>query len=225
MMLLLILMVCMELTIATPSHLKPGALTAPIGRVTLVEDTLLVKYTLTPLHDMKPELEVFLFQLDDMVQDIERKLEWQTDARPYIQVAKTLNLIKARLSFLRGMLAIAMHDYKQHPMHARVERGLVDLLGYAARELIGTAMHEDIVDLRQRYSHLFSIAETNKRIVHFNHNLINSLRANVQSLLDYSNQLRTALDDINVRMDRLTELLLLVQAIAVVDTRINNILA
>ncbi len=76
-MLLLILMVCMGLALATPSHLKPGALTAPIGRVTLVEDVLMVKYSLTTLISITPELEGFLTQLDKMVQEIDDKLAWQ----------------------------------------------------------------------------------------------------------------------------------------------------
>ena len=119
-MLQLILLTCMGLLSATPSHLKPGALTAPIGRVTLVEDVLMVKYRLTGLYSLTPDLEVFLIQLNDMVQEIDKKLAWQTDARHEVPVAKILNLIKGRLSFLRNVLAIAMHDFKQHPMHARV---------------------------------------------------------------------------------------------------------
>ncbi len=75
------------------------------------------------------------------------------------------------------MMAIAMHDYNQHPVHARVKRGLVDLFGYGAIALIGTAMDEDVQHLRQRYSHLPSIAETKHKFVKFNHNLIHSLRS------------------------------------------------
>ena len=223
-MLQIILMACTGMALATPSHLKPGALTAPIGRVTLVQDVLTVKYSLTTLHSLTPELEVFLMQMDNMVQEIDKRLAWQTDARPYVTVAKTLNLIKGRISFLNNILAIAMHDFRQHPMHARVKRGLVDLVGYGARMLIGTAMDEDVQDLRQRYSHLLSIAETNKRFVNLNHNIINSLRANVQNLLEYSNQLRDVLDNVNVKMEDLTKLVMLDQAIAVTETRVNNIL-
>ena len=189
MMLHLILMACMGMALTTPSHLKPGALTAPIGRVTLVEDVLMVKYSLTTLYSLTPELEIFLIQLDNMVQEIDKKLSWQTDTHPYVQVAKTLNLLKARLSYLRSMLAIATHDYNQHPVHAIVKRGLVNIVGYGARSLFGTAMDHEVQDLRQRYSQLISIAETNKRIVNLNHININSLRANVQSLLKHRNDL------------------------------------
>lgn len=214
----------MGMAFATPSHLKPGALTAPIGRVTLVEDVLMVKYSLTTLQSLSPEIDIFFLQLDSMVQEMDKRFAWQTDTLPYDKVVKTLTLIKARFSFLRSMLADMTHDYNQHPMHARVKRGLVDLFGYGARSLIGTAMDSDVQDLRHQYSRLMSIAETNQKIVHLNHEIINSLRANVQEILKYSNQLRTVIDNMGVRLDNLIDLLILDQAIAVIEIRINNLL-
>ncbi len=140
------------------------------------------------------------------------------------QGTKILNLIKGRLSDLNSMMAIVMQDYNQHPVHARVKRGLVDLFGYGARALIGTAMDEDVQDLRQRYSHLLSIAETNHKFVNLNHNLIHSLRENVQELLKYSNKLHTVINDFGVRLDRLSELMVLDQAVTILKIRINNMI-
>ncbi len=106
------------------------------------------------------------------------------NARPYIHITKTLNLIKASFPFLRIILAFAIQVYCQNSMHARIKRGIVDQVDYGAKELIKTALDSDIQDLRQRYSHLISTAETNKWIVNLYHNIMNSLRGNVQNLLE-----------------------------------------
>lgn len=80
-------MSCMGLVLVTPSHLKPGLLTAPISQVTL--GVLMVSYSVTTLHTLTSMSEVFLIQLDNMVQEIDKELEWQTDPRPCVQIAQT----------------------------------------------------------------------------------------------------------------------------------------
>lgn len=71
MILQLIIMACIGLVLPT-LHLKIGTLNVPIGLVTLIENDLMVKYRLTTLP---PKLDVFLIQLDDIVQENDKKLE------------------------------------------------------------------------------------------------------------------------------------------------------
>ncbi len=59
---------------ATPAHLKPGALTAPLGQAHLVEDILWVKYPHPPLVTFPNRLRSILKQVTSALEQLGNEL-------------------------------------------------------------------------------------------------------------------------------------------------------
>ncbi len=137
-MLPLVLFVLLRSVLAAdPAHLKPGALSAHLGRVSLNEDVLWLRYPFTALEDMPGRLRTLMDQVTDLVLQLEQNAHKDG-------VMRTMH---ERLRYLNETLNIALDNYADPSFSNRTKRGLINGLGQLSRMLFGTAMDEDVQDL------------------------------------------------------------------------------
>ncbi len=67
-------------------------------------------------------------------------------------------MMHERSQYLNETLNIALDNYADPSFSNRTKRGLINELGQLSRMLFGTAMNEDVKDLRKKYNHLASLA-------------------------------------------------------------------
>ncbi len=132
---------------ADPAHLKPVALSAHLGRVSLVEDVLWVRYQFTAPVDMPGRLRTVMDQVTEMVSQLDRKAPEDGVTR----------MMHERLRYLNETLNIALDNYADPSFSNSTKRDLINGLGQLSRMLFGTAMDEDVENLRGRYNHLASL--------------------------------------------------------------------
>ncbi len=65
-------LVLFVLLLPDPAHLKPRALSAHLGRISLTEDVLWVRYPFTLLVDMPCRLRTLMDQVTELVLQLER---------------------------------------------------------------------------------------------------------------------------------------------------------
>ena len=208
-----------------PDHLKPGALTTHLGTVTLVEDVLLVRYPYTFLHAIPDTLEVISKGLTTALSRIKLTTEREVQNPSHLHSHRILSILQARLTFLHETLDFAKHDYTLHPAHARVKRGLLNALGKASQFIFGTAMDEDVQDLRTRYNQLTSIAATNRKVLTLNCKKIALLEQHVKELLHHTNNFTQILNSAVMRLDILNDFILLDQSLLVLETSLRSVVA
>jgi len=210
---------------STPIHLKPGALTSHLGRVALVEDVLMVRYPFTSLLSVPADLDVVSANLGAAVGLLRTSLKEESQSPSYLHSQMILKLLTARVEFLHGKLNQTKHDYSLHPVHARTKRGLINALGRISQFLFGTAMDEDVQDLREHYNRLITIAATNRKVLNLNCKKLARLESNLKELLQHSNQLTRVLNSALIRLEALNEFLLLDQTLHVLEASLNSVLA
>ncbi len=77
----------------------------------------------------------------------------------------------------------------------RMKRGLVDGIGQLSRMLFGTAMNEDVEQLREQYNQITSVASTNNKAIHLNNRNIARLEQHTKDLEKHANLLKISLND------------------------------
>ncbi len=146
-----------------PVHLKPGALTAPLGQVVLVEDVHMVRYSRTTLISIPDDLHAASTELGAVVSQLRASIVNETQLfSVYSHFVLLLQSLSARVNSLHARINYTMHDYSLHPVHARTKRGLVDGLGRVSQYVIGTAMDNEVQNLRRHYDELIEIAAINR---------------------------------------------------------------
>ncbi len=140
---------------ADPAHLKPGALSAHLGRVSLIENVLWVRYPFTALVDMPGRLQTLMDQVTELVLQLERNAPKDVVTR----------MIHERLRYLNETLNIALDNYADPSFSSLTKRGLINGLGQLSRMLFGTAMDADVQGLRERYNHLASLAANQNKAI------------------------------------------------------------
>lgn len=200
-----------------PAHLKPGALTASIGTVSLVEDVLWVSYPYTPLLSV-PET---LLDLTAQLQEVMFRLEEDYPVN-YVQDFKTL--IHARFQYLNDTITMALSSYNVEPSSNRSKRGLIDGLGELSRLVFGTAMDSDVEELRDQYTALHAIAVATDKEVRLNSRNIARLQQNLHDLSSYTNILSTSLNEALQDLRRWRTLGLLDQALPVLENAVTSLL-
>ncbi len=184
-MLPLVLFVLLHSVLATESaHLKPGALSAHLGRVSLIEDVLWVRYPFTALVDMPGRLRTLMDQVTELVLQLERNALKDSVTR----------MMHERLRYLNETLNIALDNYADPSFSNHTKRGLINGLGQLSRMLFGTAMDEDVQDLRERYNHLASLAANQNKAINMNSLHINSLEHAIQDITSFSRAVRIPLN-------------------------------
>ncbi len=85
-------------------------------------------------------------------------------------------------------------------------------------------MDEDVEQLRERYSHLTSIASANYRAIHINCRNIARLEKHVSDLGLYVNQLKSALNNVLTTVDSMYDFMTVSQLLPVMETAVNSLL-
>ena len=209
--------------LASPVHLKLGALTTRLGTVTLVEDALLVRYHFDALQGIPSDIASVTAKLEEAVENINHALDNQAHIQTHLHAATILSMLKARLTYLQITLLHATHDYNVHPVHARSKRGLLNALGRASQYLFGTAMDDDVQDLREHYNKVVTVAAANRKVLNLHNKQISKLGADVQDLLKHANYLTRVLNSAIARLDALTDLFLLDQSLSVLETSLHTV--
>ena len=192
---LLFFFVFSSLRAEAPDHLVvPGALTASIGQVSLVEDYLWVKYPYTNLTVIPTKLSMLVDQLSATLSELEK-------GRTYPD--RITLLLADRLYFVKDTVRDALNNYNTLTTAQRSKRGLVDGIGQVAKMLFGTALDSDVKDLQKRYNNLVTAAKSTNKMVELNCKNIDRLNHNVHALLNYTEQLKSALSESFAKLNEL----------------------
>ncbi len=197
-----------------PAHLKPGALVGHVGRVSLVEDVLWIRYPFVALQTIPNRLGKVLEHLEDKMHKYRGKLSDQI----------LVTLLHARLSYLNDTISLASDTSIGLNGPSRAKHGLIDVIGKVSRMLFGMAMDEDVEHLRKRYNHLTSIASANYRTIHINCRNIARLEKHVSDLGLYVNQLKSALNNALTSVDTMYDFMTISQLLLVLETVVNSLL-
>ncbi len=196
---------------ADPAHLKPGVLSAHLGRVSLIEDVLWVRYKFTTLVDMPDRLRALMDQVTELVLQLERNA-------PKDGVTRVMH---EPLRYLNETLDIAVENYADHSFSNRTKRGLINGLGQLSCMLFGTAMDEDMEDIRERYNHLVSLAANQNKAINMKSLHINRLEhASCFLLQNREDCLNAMIEDVK----SIHEMALINQALPVLESAINSVL-
>ncbi len=140
-MLPLVLFVLLHSVLAAdPAHLKPGALSAHLRRVSLNENVLWVRCPFTALVDMPGRLRTLMDQVTELVLQLERNAPKDG----------VMRMMHERLRYINETLNIALDNYADPSFSNRTKRGLTNGLGQLSRMLFGTSMDKVVEDLRER---------------------------------------------------------------------------
>ncbi len=93
-------------------------------------------------------LRILTLSLDNSLQELESLLADETHGQTQVFSQPILKALTARVEFLHGTLNQSQHDYNLHPVHASTKRGLINELGQLSQYLFGTALDENVQDLR-----------------------------------------------------------------------------
>ena len=179
-----------------PAHLKPGALTANIGRVSLIQDYLWVRYPYTELKAVPGRLLNLTEQLSDTLFELNKHTIHDTK---YSSLMKML--LKERVEFLRDTVKDALENYDGFPSNTRSKRGLIDGLGMLSQMMFGTAMDSDVKELQERYNNLAAVAISNRKAVDLNCRNIARLNEGMIKLVNYTNILGASLNKAFLNID------------------------
>ncbi len=128
------------------------------------------------------------------------------------------------LRYLNETLNIAVDTYADPSFFDRNKRGLINGLRQLSCMLFGTAMDEDVEDLRDRYNHFASLAANQNKAVNMNSLHINRLEEAVQDIASYSRTVRTALNAMIADVKGIYEMVLINQALPALESAINSVL-
>ncbi|XP_050707018.1 uncharacterized protein LOC126992355 isoform X2 [Eriocheir sinensis] len=212
-----------SLLATTPIHLKPGALTAHIGEVFLIEDVLLVKYPYTSLTNTTDTIRIVSEKLLGMADAIRATKTRESKAPSSTNSLTLFQLLEDRILFLRGKVDEVNMDYSFHSVHSRVKRGLLNIVGSASKFLFGTATDEDVRDLRDHYAHVLSFAARNRRVINANCRKLAQLHTNIAVLLEQTNKMVEVINIVVKQIDQVNQFLLLDQALHVLENVITSV--
>ena len=172
--LLLLLVTLHSLKALEPAHLQPGALTAQIGTVTLIEDSVWVKYQYSTLTDVPDRLGVVADKISTQLDEVEKRLPSYT------------LVLRERLEQLRDLILSEQGNYEGMHLGTRSKRGLFDGIGHLSRAVFGTALDSDVQTLRNKYNHLASTAMSNSKSIRLTAKNVQALDSNLHKLIAHT---------------------------------------
>ncbi|XP_050689040.1 uncharacterized protein LOC126981646 [Eriocheir sinensis] len=220
---LLILLYLGSLLATTPIHLKPGALTAHIGEVFLIEDVLLVKYPYTSLTNTTDTIRIVSEKLLGMADAIRATKAGEAKVPSSTNSLDLFQLLEDRILFLRGKVDEVDSNNSFHSVHSRVKRGLLNIVGSTSKFLFGTATDEDVRDLRDHYNRVFSFAARNRKVINANCRKLARLHTHIAELLEQTNKMVEVINIVVKQIDQMNQFLLLDQALHVLENVINSV--
>ncbi len=163
--------------------------------------------------------------MDNSLQELESLLADESHGQTQFFSQTILKALTTRVEFLHGTLNQSQHDYNLYPVHAHTKRGLIYGLGQVFQYLFGTALDEDVQDLREHYNPLINIAATNNRVLNLHHNQPTKLESNLNELLQYSNDLATVLNHALLCLDVINHVVVIDQVLHVFKASLDSVLS
>ncbi len=173
------------LLVTDPAHLRPGALSTRLGTVHLVEAVLWVRYPHIPLQSVPRRLRAIASDLNARLVSLERSVAKDTEYR-----RDTFALLRARASYVNVCLTLALDSFADLDVPPRPKRGLINGLGRISQFMFGTAMAEDVSDMKSKYAYLTNIAAS--------HQVITLTALHVQQVGDVASYTHTVRDYLNI---------------------------
>ncbi len=133
-------------------------------------------------------------------------------------------LLHVRVEFVNETLSLALDNYRDFPLTHRPKRGLFDGIGQLSRMLFGTAMNEDVEELRDRYNHLVSLASAQNKAIILNSRNIARLVQQMHDVGSYTATLRTSLNAVLTSLKNLYAMKVLGQALPALENAVNSLL-
>ncbi len=137
---------------------------------------------------------------------------------------KFLRLLHARVEFVNETLTLALENYHNFPLSHRQKRGFIDGIRHLSRMLFGTAMHEDVEELRDRYNHLALIASAHNKAIRSNSKHTARLEQYVHDIASYTATLRLSLNKVLTTIKSLYDLSIIGQALPALENAVNSLL-
>ncbi len=198
---------------AGPAHLKPGALTAHLGRAYLVEDVLWVKYLFPSLVTIPDNLNVIAKKLDAVLSQM------VTDSNDVS--SQMLSLLQYGLTYVNHSLTDIVDSYGGLTSSHRAKRGLINGLGQLSRMLFGTAMDEDVVEFRQNFNSLVAYASAQSKVITLNSHHMQRIE---QHLVDIHSFTHHLVASFNSAMKKCNKLLVFEQALSALESSVSSLL-
>ncbi len=93
-----------------------------------------------------------------------------------------------------------------------------------SRLLFGTAMNEDVEELRDRYNHLVSLAATHHKTIRMNFLHISRLEHAVEKIASYSRILATSVNELWTGMENVYHMGVVLQTLPALESAVNSVL-
>ena len=216
---LLVILVLHASVALRPALLKPGALTGHLGRVYLVEDALWVTYPHEPLVEIPERLQEVASRLNATLWHLEKELP--DGAKEPNEI---LFLLHARVRFVTEMIDSAIENYEGLSVTNRTKRGLINGIGKISQFLFGTAMNEDVEDLKGKYNQLLSIAKSNHKAINLNCRNIERLEKQVTDLASYANLLGQSMNVMLAKLNSAYEYSVIGHALSALESVVTSLL-
>ncbi len=100
---------------------------------------------------------------------------------------------------------------------------MINGLGQISHILFGTAMDEDLQNLRERYNHLASLAANLNKAMNMNSLHIHRLEHAIQNIASYSRAVRIALNLVIEDVKGIHEMSLINQAFPALESAVNSV--
>ncbi len=135
-----------------------------------------------------------------------------------------LRLLHARVEFVNETLTLALENYHDFPLTHRSKRGLFDGIGKLSRMIFGTAMNEDVEELRDRYNHLVSLASAHNKAINLNSRNIAKLEQQMHDVASYTATLRSSLNKMLTSIKHIYEMTTIGQALPALENPVTSLL-
>ena len=224
MLLWILLCVVGSVRAVEPTHLKPGALVGQLGRITLVEDVLWVKYPYATLRTIPLRLKSVLEDIDSALTQLQTEANRNANTTDWEDPLNLLKLFASRLAFANDTVSLAFETYLGLEGPAREKRAWFGGLGELSRDLFGTALDSDVMELRSRFNELTYIASTNNKAIQINCKRLAKLDRHVTDLGLYVNRLNLALNKVLKTLDSMYHFMVLNQALPAVENAVHSLM-
>ncbi len=178
-----------------------------------MEDVVWVKYPFPSLVTIPDNLRVIAQKLDAVLSQL------VTDSND--DFSQVLSLLHYRLTYVNHSLTDVLDSYDGLTSSHRSKRGLINGLGQLSRRLFGTAMDEDVVELRQKFNSLIAYASAQSKVITLNSYHIQRIE---QHLVDIHSFTHRLVASFNSAMNKFNKLLVFEQALSALETAVNSLL-
>ena len=135
-----------------------------------------------------------------------------------------LFLLHARVRFVTEMIDSALENYEGLSVTNRTKRGLINGIGKISQFLFGTAMNEDVEDLKGKYNQLISIAKSNNKAINLNCRNIERLEKQVTDLASYANLLGQSMNVMLAKLNSAYEYSVIGHALSALESVVTSLL-